>query len=82
MKASCKNEIACYQHYGNGSQNIREENVYINNISVSISSENRQYCVKINLHLMPMYYNKLYLISRNIKQNKCECIFYNDLFIL
>ena len=40
MKASCKNEIACYQHYGNGSQNIREENVYINIISVSISSEN------------------------------------------
>lgn len=39
MKASCKNEIACYQHYGNGSQNIREENVYINNISVSISRE-------------------------------------------
>ena len=37
MKASCKNEIACYQHYGNGSQNIREENVYINIISVSIS---------------------------------------------
>ena len=42
MKASCKNEIACYQHYGNGSQNIREENFCINIISVSISSENRQ----------------------------------------
>ena len=33
MKASCKNEIACYQHYGDGSQNIREENVYINIIT-------------------------------------------------
>ena len=49
MKASCKNEIACYQHYGNGSKNIREENVYINNISVSISSVTQKFASHANV---------------------------------